>query len=400
MDFLKAEIERKKRQIQEKNVLQPQKKYFKRGDLLAVQEAEYLDKYGISKKGEADTAPKAEEPVKEAEVEATEEDLTSPNLYPLPKEEVIRRLREINQAIRLFGESDEGANRRLRSLVLDEDDNFRLHKSTNDYQEAMKLVDKQYLKIIEASDPIDHKEKLELKLYTTKLTYSELQTLAMDIRRGNANHDDNVIAEWIKLMMTLWGKELNERGEDDKMTLRGKMDSGTFTQTKMYIKPLLKLLKKNTMSDDIRDSLSSMVKYIMHKDYILANEKYMEMAIGNAPWPIGVTNAGIHARPGRERIFSKHVAHVLNDESQRRWIQGLKRLVTKSQQYFPTDPSRMVEYIKADIKPQVQEEVEQGAEEIPKGPELNRRTEEELIDAAERHDPANRWGGKKIFNRQ
>jgi hypothetical protein len=32
--------------------------------------------------------------------------------------------------------------------------------------------------------------------------------------------------------------------------------------------------------------------------------------------------------------------------------QGLKRLVTKSQQYYPTDPSRMVEYIKADIRPQ------------------------------------------------
>ena len=47
------------------------------------------------------------------------------------------------------------------------------------------------------------------------------------------------------------------------------------------------------------------------------------MAIGNAPWPIGVTNAGIHARPGRERIFSKHVAHVLNDESQRKYIQVL-----------------------------------------------------------------------------
>ena len=64
------------------------------------------------------------------------------------------------------------------------------------------------------------------------------------------------------------------------------------------------------------------------------------------------------------------MAHVLNDESQRRWIQvgsitiiiiilitipshqGLKRLVTKTQQYFPTDPSRMVEYIKADLRPQ------------------------------------------------
>ena len=38
MDFLKAEIERKKRQIAEKNVMQPEKKYFKRGDLAAVQE--------------------------------------------------------------------------------------------------------------------------------------------------------------------------------------------------------------------------------------------------------------------------------------------------------------------------------------------------------------------------
>lgn len=46
MDFLKAEIERKRKQIQEKNVLQPDKKYFKRGDLAAVQEAEYLAKYG------------------------------------------------------------------------------------------------------------------------------------------------------------------------------------------------------------------------------------------------------------------------------------------------------------------------------------------------------------------
>ena len=32
------------------------------------------------------------------------------------------------------------------------------------------------------------------------------------------------------------------------------------------------------------------------------------MAIGNSPWPIGATMVGIHARPGRERIASKHVA--------------------------------------------------------------------------------------------
>ena len=45
------------------------------------------------------------------------------------------------------------------------------------------------------------------------------------------------------------------------------------------------------------------------------------MAIGNAPWPIGVTMVGIHARTGREKIFAQQIAHVLNDETQRKYIQ-------------------------------------------------------------------------------
>ena len=52
-----------------------------------------------------------------------------------------------------------------------------------------------------------------------------------------------------------------------------------------------------------------------------ANDAYLEMAIGNAPWPIGVTMVGIHARTGREKIFDRNVAHVLNDETQRKYIQ-------------------------------------------------------------------------------
>ena len=54
----------------------------------------------------------------------------------------------------------------------------------------------------------------------------------------------------------------------------------------------------------------------------------MKMAVGNAPWLIGVTNAGIHARPARENTFSKDVAPVLIYETQRNYIQGLKRLIT------------------------------------------------------------------------
>ena len=53
---------------------------------------------------------------------------------------------------------------------------------------------------------------------------------------------------------------------------------------------------------------------------------------------------GIHPRPGREKIASKHVAHVLNDETQRKYIQAVKRLVSRAQKLYPNDPSRCVDY--------------------------------------------------------
>ena len=45
MDFLKAEIARKKRQMESTSLIAPDKKYFKRGDLAAQQEQEYLEKH-------------------------------------------------------------------------------------------------------------------------------------------------------------------------------------------------------------------------------------------------------------------------------------------------------------------------------------------------------------------
>jgi pre-mRNA-splicing factor 18 len=90
----------------------------------------------------------------------------------------------------------------------------------------------------------------------------------------------------------------------------------------------------------------------LNRNYLKASDAYLQMAIGNAPWPIGVTMVGIHARTGREKIFSKNVAHVMNDETQRKYIQGLKRLMTKCQEYYPTDPSRCVEYAAFGTPPQ------------------------------------------------
>ena len=66
----------------------------------------------------------------------------------------------------------------------------------------------------------------------------------------------------------------------------------------------------------------------------LAYDRYLELAIGNAPWPMGVTSVGIHERAQRSRIFQNQIAHILNDETQRKYLQSVKRLMTVAEKYF------------------------------------------------------------------
>ena len=51
----------------------------------------------------------------------------------------------------------------------------------------------------------------------------------------------------------------------------------------------------------------------------------------------------IHERSAREKIFSAQVAHVLNDETTRKWIQSIERLMTFCQtKYPPEDNSQLM----------------------------------------------------------
>ena len=44
------------------------------------------------------------------------------------------------------------------------------------------------------------------------------------------------------------------------------------------------MLKKQTLTDDVRDSLVKMIIFALNRDYILSHEAYMEMAIGKNFW--------------------------------------------------------------------------------------------------------------------
>uniref|UniRef100_A0A4W4ERS9 Pre-mRNA-splicing factor 18 n=1 Tax=Electrophorus electricus TaxID=8005 RepID=A0A4W4ERS9_ELEEL len=342
MDILKAEIARKRKLIEEKELVDDSKKYFKRADLARKEEEIYYKKCGYKasclpneKKEEAVTPSTSATP----ELELTEEKLP----MTLSRQEVIRRLRERGEPVRLFGESDYDTFQRLRKIeILAPEVNEGLR---NDLKAAMDKIDQQYLnEIVGGQEAGEVDTQHDLKVHEENTTIEELEALGESLGTGDDMRDMDIIDKVLRFLLGVWAKELNGREDHVKRSVQGKLASATQKQTESYLTPLFRKLRKKNLSADIKESITDIIKFMLQREYVKANDAYLQMAIGNAPWPIGVTMVGIHARTGREKIFSKHVAHVLNDETQRKYIQGLKRLMTICQKHFSTDPSKCVEY--------------------------------------------------------
>ncbi|XP_068132241.1 pre-mRNA-splicing factor 18 isoform X1 [Hyperolius riggenbachi] len=348
MDILKAEIARKRKLLEEKELVGESKKFFKRSELAAKEREAYFERCGykpISEKPaqklqnteEEDDASSSSNPV--LELELAEEKLP----MTLSRQEVIRRLRERGEPIRLFGETDYDSFQRLRKIeILAPEVNKGLR---NDLKAALDKIDQQYLnEIVAGPEQTEEDTQNDLKVHEENTTIEELEALGESLGQGDDNKDMDIINKVLKFLLGVWAKDLNAREDYVKRSVHGKLASATQKQTESYLKPLFRKLRKKNLPADIKESITDIIKYMLQREYVKANDAYLQMAIGNAPWPIGVTMVGIHARTGREKIFSKHVAHVLNDETQRKYIQGLKRLMTICQKHFPTDPSKCVEY--------------------------------------------------------
>jgi hypothetical protein len=98
-----------------------------------------------------------------------------------------------------------------------------------------------------------------------------------------------------------------------------------FRQTARNMEPLYDRLRNRQLTGELLTGLWMMVQSMRNRNYLHANDIYLKLAIGNAPWPIGVTSVGIHERSAREKI--SHVmntngqAHIMNDEATRKYFQ-------------------------------------------------------------------------------
>ncbi|KAG5444899.1 Pre-mRNA-splicing factor 18 [Clonorchis sinensis] len=388
MELLKAEIA-KKRNYLENSKLLGETNYFKRSALREKEEEEYWTKSKRVKEqsedqNESNIFDKNEEDdllLKKFE-ERSREEREKGQL--MPRKEVVRLLRERNQPIRLFGESDYDTFQRLKRLQLLEPESKGMR---NDLIAALDKVDdaedEEFYssgrgRVADGAHPAEV-SSLDVKTKDGGISEEEFDKMKMDLaryvvyREGTATDDatstvvaiskltpvtittemepnfrdkvTNHVLSYLKFLLSKWGNILNSRSKEEKLSYLGKISSATYTQTVDYIKPLLRALQHRCCRDDILDSLVKIITLMMDRNYLKANDAYLELAIGNAPWPLGVTNHGIHSRTAQEKIHAKNVAHVLNDETQRKYIQAIKRLMTQCQKFYPSDPSKSVNYM-------------------------------------------------------
>ncbi|CAH9132743.1 unnamed protein product [Cuscuta epithymum] len=276
----------------------------------------------------------------------------------LPRQEVIRRLRFLKQPVTLFGEDDEARLDRLKYVLkaglFEVDDSDMTEGQTNDFlRDIVELKKRQKSGIIserkrKSTDEGEDKdggggdEDLSGEGGSSGVDYDK------DLKRMKTKFeelcDEDKILVFFKRLLNEWSQELAEMSEAEKRTAKGKSMVATFKQCARYLNPLFKFCRKKVLPDDIQQALLLMVKCCMERDYLAAMDHYIRMAIGNAPWPIGVTMVGIHERSAREKIYTNSVAHIMNDETTRKYLQSVKRLMTFCQRRYPTAPSKAVEF--------------------------------------------------------
>ena len=281
-----------------------------------------------------------------------------PEILALSPDEVTRRLRLLKEPKRLFGETERD---RLVRLVLAEK-SFRVTEEDAGGQQANLhlLFERQekeaaQKKMNETADRNDTgpTEAGTAATAGNQATSEDNELMASFKRAAEAAAEltmstEDIINKRIKNWMAEWADELTRRSPEEKATAAGKQADVRYKETKEYFRPLHTRLQKKTIDTDLLAGLKIITDAMKERNYLHAYKIYMGVAIGNSPWPIGVTHIGLHERANRERIGHKKneqgKTHIMADEASRKYIQALKRLMTFVQRRYPTDPSRCMDF--------------------------------------------------------
>ncbi|KAI9797355.1 MAG: mRNA splicing protein prp18 [Piccolia ochrophora] len=225
---------------------------------------------------------KAETPLPEGEEDVADDELVS-------------KLRDMQEPARLFGESHKQRLRRFRRLTAPKQPPGGLTSLEPVPAEQM-LVDKV---------PADVEGK--------KFLFRQL-------------------ASYFAMVLKEWERALVGRTEAVKESFQGKAAYNAMVQSRESMEPLFRKFEKGEL--EILEPVVEIVKAAQERRYVDANDGYLRLSIGKAAWPIGVTMVGIHERSAREKLHESE-AHIMSDEVTRKFLQSIKRCLSFAQTRWP-----------------------------------------------------------------
>ncbi|KAE8379564.1 hypothetical protein BDV26DRAFT_280179 [Aspergillus bertholletiae] len=227
----------------------------------------------------------------------------------IPDEELVAKLRELDEPARLFGETHRGQLRRYRRL---------LQRSLTPQQQ---LSDGPIPTTLE---PVPEKD---MKISTTLPKDSEGRKYLF-----------RQLASYFNMVLGEWELALAKRDISVKQSLQGRQAYNAMVQSRENMTPLFRKFEKVDVDDSVLEHVVEIVHKAQLRRYVDANDAYLRLSIGKAAWPIGVTMVGIHERSAREKLHqSDQQAHILSDEITRKYLQSIKRCLSFAQTRWPPD---------------------------------------------------------------
>lgn len=153
------------------------------------------------------------------------------------------------------------------------------------------------------------------------------------------------LASYFTMVLKEWDVTLARRDKKVIESYQGKQAYGAMVQARENMRPLFKKLEKFELPDSILEPVVEIVLAAQERRYVDANDGYLRLSIGNAAWPIGVTMVGIHERSAREKLHEsdKNAAHIMSDEITRKFLQSIKRCLSFTQtRWPPTDQLQLM----------------------------------------------------------
>jgi pre-mRNA-splicing factor 18 len=375
MNSIKAAIEAKKRKVTEETPAT--KKYVRRGDVVTSKHDDNAaaaatttdDNVAEEQETKATTVVAVESnDVGEPPLNVAGEKYVTPGIFAdflcVCVSAVVRRLRSMGEPATMFAETPWQRYRRFRQVeasrahhvdkldgVQEDDFGAAMRALANQEKDAKVDAARQRNVTVDdvqqvpqqAAKPMSAAERAALE-YAANLSGKSNKTAAAATTATATNDSDyrtegdlsdaekdRAIAAILKRFMDEWEATLAARPDSESSTPQGRVATATFAQCNAQITPLLRVLATGGLHDEIRQHLFTICVHMERKEYMKAHDAYILLAIGKAAWPMGVTMVGIHERAGRSKIYDNKTAHILNDETQRKYIQSVKRLLSFAQ---------------------------------------------------------------------